>query len=113
MSDTDYEKIIVERDDEADLVFTGVQIAHVDNDPMNQQTRWTELTLYQAENGKYICQVAHKTRWEGEHHSYKAEVCDNYAEIIEYFGYGRLAKKLYKRAHIDATLDVATMYPKV
>jgi hypothetical protein len=113
MSDETYEKIIVERDDEADLVFTGVQIAHADDDPMNQQSRWTELTLYQAENGKYICQKAHKTRWQGEHDSYEAIVCDTYNDIIEYFGYGRIAKKLYKRAHIDATLDVTSMYPKV
>jgi hypothetical protein len=113
MSDEIYDNIIVERDDEPDLSFTGVQVAYADNDPANQLTRWTELCLYQTENGKYVCQTGNKTRWEGEHNSYSAIVCTTHAEIIEYFGYSRLAKELYRKARIDATINVNSMYPKV
>jgi hypothetical protein len=68
--------------------------------------RSTTLRLYKTRGGKYVCQSAGYTQWQGEKDRYKAKVCDTQAAVIEFFGHGWLAKILYDEAGIDDVIDL-------
>lgn len=104
---------IAERDNAPDLKFMGKQIASVSNSSNNaskeysgEPGRWTTLELYVTRQGKYVAaRVAH-TVWSGETDRNEAKVCDTASAVIEFFGHGWLAKKLYEEAGIDASETV-------
>ena len=108
--------ITVRRDGEPDLRFTGGLVAEIDSrklpDSVGSGTgadSWEELRLWKTASGKYVA-----GRVEGEidvtltlvSHSYSAQVCPDESALIEYFGYTRTAKALYKAAGFDTAEDV-------
>lgn len=105
---TDLEVIEINRDNAPDLKFTGVQIASASSkDPYGSNNgRWTVLRLYRTKGGKFIAQSIGCTQWQGEKDRYAAEVCSNHAEVIKFFGHGRLAKEIYAEADIADIQEV-------
>ena len=71
-----------------------------------QVGRHSELSLYETAGGNFVCQLVERTRWQGESDSYDGKVCDTVEQVKEYFGYGWLAKELYRDAGIDVALTV-------
>jgi hypothetical protein len=104
------EEFTVKRDNEKDLKFTGELLNLVSSSPdqamgsaySGSTGRWTQLTLYRTAGGKYICGQVGYTQWQGEKDRYSGAVCDNEAEVVEFFGNGWLAKLLYDEAGIEA-----------
>ena len=100
-------EITVERDNAADLRFTGVNLAWASSkDPYNNGGRWTELALYKTKGGKFVCAEVGRTCWQGEHDRFGGAVCETEQEVIKYFGHGRLAKDIYEVAGINAAEEV-------
>ncbi len=68
----------VERDGQKNLTFTGEIIADASGRHYagREQNRWTELTLYKTQGGKFVLQREYFTQWQGEEGSDHAEVCD-------------------------------------
>lgn len=100
-------EITVERDNAADLRFTGVNLAWASSkDPYNNGGRWTELALYKTKGGKFVCAEVGRTCWQGEHYRFGGAVCETEQEVIKYFGHGRLAKEIYEVAGINAAEEV-------
>ena len=93
--------ITVKRTDQADLRFDGELIASADTKD-SDNTRWQELELYETSTSIWVAAIINVTLWIGEKNTYRAMVCYNRSEIIDYFGYGDAAKRLYKEAEIDA-----------
>lgn len=103
----------VKRDGERDIKFTGEQIAAASSSDNNASGsysgspgRWTELSLYRTQAGKYICEQIGRTCWEGEKDRFSAEVCETVDQVVEFFGHGWLAKELYEDADIDAAEEI-------
>lgn len=76
-------EIIVKRDGQKDLKFKGKLLASVSSRWVagQEQTRWTEITVYQTESGRYVIAWEHITLWQGEENRYRAEVCGRVAEV--------------------------------
>lgn len=92
----------IQRDGKTDLKFTGEQVASASSKAVyNDGGRWTVLKLYKTKGGKYVCQSIGRTCWEGETDRYSGEVCNTEAEVIAFFGHGRLAKELYHEAGLS------------
>lgn len=90
-------------DGAADISFTGEKIASVSSYcSSTNDNRWTELYLFKTAGGKFVCHQVGETRWYGERAKYKARVCETIEEVVNFFGYGWLAKELYAEAKIDA-----------
>jgi hypothetical protein len=102
----DAKEFIVERDNNTDLIFTGKILAYETSKENYQHGRWFDLTLYQAVNGKYICQKEEISTWNGERNRYIAEVCETIECVKEFFGYGWVSKRLYEKAAIKFTETV-------
>lgn len=105
--------ITLKRDNALDFRFNGRLIAEASSSANNASSsysgacgRWTTLSLYETDGGRYVCQSIGHTIWEGEHDRYSAAVCDSEAEVIQFFGTGWLAKELYAKAGIEAVETV-------
>lgn len=92
---------MLEIDNAPNIRFKGELIAKVassDNRAFNNFSgstgRWTELALYQAQNGKYICHQIEHTRWVNEHTRYSGKICDDLNEAMSFFGDDWLAQSL-------------------
>lgn len=77
-------EIIVNRDGQKDLRFNGEVVAWASSRWVagQEQTRWTEITVYQTESGKYVIAWEFITLWQGEENSYRAKVCERVAEVV-------------------------------
>lgn len=108
------ESFVVEVDNGPGLRFRGKIRANVrsysDKARVGQYSgqvgRHSELSLYETAGGNFVCQLVERTRWQGESDSYDGKVCDTVEQVKEYFGYGWLAKELYREAGIDVALTV-------
>jgi hypothetical protein len=104
------DKITLPRDNGADLRFAGEQLAVAHSAPPlasgKRTGRWTELTLFRTETGRYVAVEIGHTTIKGEITRRRAEVLDTPAEVIRFFGHGWLSKELYRKAGIDAAVDV-------
>lgn len=104
----------ISRDSAPDLVFTGVKVASARSSANNaagssysgQTGRWCELELYKTRGGKFVCVEIGRTQWQGERDRYNAEVCEDNAGVIKFFGHGWLAKDLYCKAGIADAVEV-------
>ena len=104
----------IDRDNGASLIFNGELLAKVSSSDNNasgssysgETGRSQVLSLYRTEKGRYICQKINRTCWQGERDSRTAIVCDDHKQIIEFFGYGWLAKDLYYEVGINAAVRV-------
>ena len=107
------EQVVVYRDGERDIKFTGELIASVKSTPERQSSnysgstgRWSELRLYRTAKGKYVCAQNGFTQWQGESDRYSGAVCESIDQVVEFFGTGRLAKRLYDAAGLDTAVEV-------
>lgn len=80
---------------EAELLAT-VSSKGVDDSAM----RWTELALYKSSASTYACYQVGMTTQEGEENYYRVKIVHTIQEVVEEFGYGWLAKRLYEMAEI-------------
>lgn len=98
------ETFTLARDGEPDLRFTGACIASASSNPFKANAspeRWTELKLFRTGKGRYVAWTVGRSKRKGEHDRFSAVVCDTPAEVIQAFGQGWLAKKLYQQANIE------------
>jgi hypothetical protein len=105
---------ILKIDNAPDVRFTGELVASAadsDNEAMGssysgESGRWTEMTLYKTERGKFVCHQIKRTRWFRERTLFSGKVCETPEDVKEFFGHRWLAKELYCDAGISDTLDV-------
>ncbi|MCZ2099462.1 MAG: hypothetical protein LC121_25015 [Anaerolineae bacterium] len=95
----------IERDDARPLRFTGEAIARASSKTTDGpgSQRWLALRLYRTAAGMLVAERIGRTLWMGERDRHEAQVCASEAEVVEFFGLGATAKKLY----YDAKIDVA------
>ena len=113
-ADDEMELFVVEVDNAPDLRFFGKIRAKVRSysdrarvgEYSGQVGRHSELSLYETAAVNFVCQRVDRTCWQGESDSYDGKVCDTVEQVKEYFGYGWLAKELYRNAGIDVALTV-------
>ena len=103
--ESEMELFTLENDNAPDVKFNGEQLAFASSaDPYGSHNgRWTELRLYKTAGGKFVCQSAGLTQWQGEKNRYSAQVCDKESDVIAFFKHTRLAKEIYAEAGIDAS----------
>ncbi|WP_133245628.1 hypothetical protein [Pelagibaculum spongiae] len=94
------EVITVYRDDDLDIKFTGELLASVKSCLDRQSSsfsgsvgRWSTLTLYKTQAGKYVGKKMDESQWIGEKTNFSAAVFDDQSEIFNFFGSGWLAGK--------------------
>jgi hypothetical protein len=99
---TEGQDITVWRDNAPEIAFKGACIGGASSrSQYNDNGRWTDLYLYQTVGGKFVCYERNNSQWQGERTKHKAEVCTNHAEVVAWFGQGRVAKELYADAGIS------------
>lgn len=95
-------------DDAPSLRFTGYELARVNSqNPEGSRLRWTELALYVTVAGQYVALQVGRSTAEGEHDRYAAAVLQQQQDVIEYFGHGRLAKRLYAEWGKDDVQEIS------
>lgn len=107
------ENITIYRSNARNIRFIGEKIASVSSSPNNACSNysgatgyWTSLRLYQTASGVIVCEKIEHTQWIGEKDHYSGKVCKNVEEVIDFFGYGWLAKDLYDESEIDAYIKI-------
>jgi hypothetical protein len=107
------ETFLLKCDGDRDLKFKGELIASASSsDDRERQDysgsvgRWSTMSLYMTEGGKYIATHIRHTRWRGERTSYSTAVLDDSESVIEFFGQDWLAKRLYEVAEIENVTTV-------
>lgn len=105
-------------------------------DPVNadysrSEGRWTELSLYTTRSGNFVCHVALRSQLHGERTKNKCHVIERNKDVelvggsgplapklkrrseeemahdvVQFFGYGWLAKRLYEKAAIRSEVRV-------
>lgn len=95
---------LIQQDKDKILRFKGVFIGNVSSHRYNAK-RWTELNLYKTEQGRYIGQTIGRTQIKSERDIYNAKVCKSENEVIEFFGLGKLARRLYDMVNIQPIID--------
>lgn len=112
--DEEMETFTLENDNAPSMRFSGQLIAHVsstDNQANSsrysgQTGRWTELSLYKTQGGKFVCHQIGRTIWDGERDRFSGKVCVTLSEIKDFFGHRWLAKDLYSIADIEGAIEV-------
>jgi len=95
------------RDNDADIVFNGRLLGAISNeDQAHIAGRWMELSLYKTDAGKFICERLRYSLNPGERDVFEAAVCDSTVEVVAFFGFGRISKRLFKEAAIDTTVFI-------
>ena len=64
------------------------------------------MVLYQTAGNSFICHKIEFTQWMNEKNYHTGKVCKTTEEIIDFFGFSRLAKDLYAEAKIDEAIVV-------
>jgi len=75
------------RDEALDLAFTGWKVAVGrcgDRTYEVDWTRWTVVTLYVTESGKFIVAIERHSKWEGQGSRYAATVHDTFDEVVDH-----------------------------
>ena len=100
---------VVVRDGCADLRFTGTVVAEESSRECSgpRSVRWDVLKLYRTRSGTWVCSREHHTRYAKEQGSREGAVCAGTAEVVQFFGYGFLAKQLYAVAGIRCAEAIA------
>lgn len=73
---------IIPRDGTTPLRFTGIELGHADSFEPGKQ-RWSELTLYRTDTGKYVVHGEGVTDVPGEDNRNWAAVCDNPEDVLK------------------------------
>ena len=106
--DSEMKSYTIENDGAPNIKISGECLAFASSkDPYGGHNgRWTELRLYRTAGGKFVCQSAGLTQWQGEVNRYAAQVCETEKEVIEFFEFTRLAKEIYADAGIKTDVVV-------
>jgi len=102
------ERIVVERDGERDLSFTGKKVAEISTRE-DGSTRWQEYTVYQTKGGKYVIAGASISLWQGEQDGHYAEIYSNLDDMFQALtttGIGFVAKSLAEQLGYDLTTSI-------
>jgi hypothetical protein len=121
----------LERTGDRPLQFEGELVKQVDTRG-HDHSRWHELALYEAQNGKLVLVINYKTQWEKENSNYMALVMTDINEVSHEINkydpcefmmdmptgpqfdqkYGRIRNELIRR--FDAALsELLIDYPEV
>jgi len=94
--------ITVRRDNKPSLCFTGETVVHVTDSCRAPNTPGcrTEMILYKTRSGKFVCSGIQHTACGSEQDTHNAVVCKDEADVIEFFGHGRLAQMVFDKAGI-------------
>jgi hypothetical protein len=105
--ENEMEEFTIKRDNEPDLVITGVLLARVSSSPNLDSSgfsgstfHWEVLRLYITNSGKYVCVAVARTEGLGEDR-HRAAVCDTPECVCKFFGWSWLVQELYDDAGID------------
>ena len=84
----------LKRDGQADLAFTGKEIAVSTNQSYqgDRQNRFTTLTLYSTESGKFVLHIEYETHWQGE---------ENESEVFVFESLDEVKAKITDKDYID------------
>jgi hypothetical protein len=96
---------VVVRDGCADLRFTGTVVAEESSREWSgpRSLRWDVLELYRTRSGTWVCSREDIILFMDEQYSQEGAVCASTAKVVQFFGYGVLAKQLYAAAGISCT----------
>ncbi|MDX1421570.1 MAG: hypothetical protein R3322_00430 [Kiloniellales bacterium] len=108
MSDDVLERYTVWVDGEPNLCFEGTCIADVEDRWRNgqEQTRWSIFRLYRLANNTFVCERVRRSMWMGEGDRHEAAHVNSVKDVMKFFEYSDLAKRLYDKAKFDATARV-------
>jgi len=72
------------RSGQAPLTFTGQQLAESDGERQSgkEHNRWHELAVWRTTGGKYVVQIAYRTKWQGELDHDAAVIVDQAKDVI-------------------------------
>lgn len=92
------------RENEPRLKFEGVLVTSASGELPNveEQMRWTELSLYRTKGGKFVVQRVKVSSYEGERNRYETWILSNLSTVTQLLGFGPLSQELYSR--VNATL---------
>lgn len=103
----EYRRYNLSHTDEPDVSFIGVLIGSAGESPDNAHSdysgrtgRWNEYDIYKTIKGNYVGQIFEGTQWQGEHHTCKVIVVKDKQDLVDFFGYDRIAKELFNDAGI-------------
>ncbi len=93
---------------QSDLAFEGWLEATVSSKDHDDQTRWSELSVYQTVSGKIVLQSVGRSSQQGEVDLLMTTVLDEFDDnkVVSFFGHRWLAKKLYEDLEIDAAEEI-------
>jgi hypothetical protein len=110
-------EIRLTRTGDAPLVFSGKEVAQAAGPRRSgrqEQTRWTDLTVYRTEGGKLVAEIVYRSTWQGESDEHRAIVCDDerglidalrdYHPVPEGIGFPPGAQFVAKQARLEAAL---------
>lgn len=102
------ETIQLTRDHDTDIRFKGRKLGFASNFSYYglHSRRWTELTLYQTQGGKLICQRVSRTKSARDPHAKTLYIADSEQELLDKVGYSNLAKTLYELTNIDHAKEI-------
>lgn len=102
------ETIQLSRDDDTDIRFKGRKLGSVSNFSYYglHSQRWTELTLYQTQGGKLVCQQVNRIKSAREPQVKTLYVVNSEKELFNKVGYSNLAKTLYELTNIDHAKEI-------
>lgn len=102
-----YQPVVINPDDGPALDIEAAKVLAAVNSRRPASKQWTELKLYKTRGGEYVCvQIGH-TLVDRQRIKTTATRATTEAQIIEFFGQRWLAKLLYSKAGINATVKVA------
>ena len=80
------EKHTITRDGDRPIVFTGELIGSgsTHSNQGSNEFRYTDVYIYRTKGGKYVADVQHITRWQGERSTSKAAALNTPAEVVEW-----------------------------
>ena len=100
--------LIVKRDDDQDIQFTGKCIGSVSsndrracNNYSGKPGNWSDFNLYQTYGGMFVCERVDYSRYQGDRTRYYGDVCVSLGEVMDFFGTDKFARELYDSAGID------------
>lgn len=100
---------VLKRHCKPSLWFDGEKLGFVssaDFEGGGASGRWTELTLYKTDTGRYVCYMVGCSSWPNERDIITDFSCDTVEEVIGFFGHRWLAKELYSIADIEDVFDI-------
>lgn len=98
---------VVTRDDAPNYRFMGRLVAEATSKTDSSQSKWETYRLWHTWKGSRVCQAMKFGEGvDGSFSSTTAELMSNDDYVIEFFGWGTLAKQLYALVGISTYTDI-------